>query len=237
MGPQRCSPNDFSPVVIALLFGHFLIPFPGLFSRHVKRNPKSCCSGRSGFWCSAGWIMFWLVMPQFDNGIFHFGLIDFGGVCRHRRDLRGVRGAEGVARFGPADCAIRGWPIRWRLRTIDGIHGDERWCNMAYKQEVNVPLLMTIGDRLGRSAARDRHRHAGVVSERGPAGSDARGQRGRGTGGIPGLPDPTFAELKDKQKEALAAKPHWVDEKKKTAVTMPIRQAMDYLESHDGRLP
>ena len=64
-------------MVIALLFGHFLIPFAGLLSRHVKRKPKALL-----FW--AIWVlafcwldMFWLVMPQFDNGVFHFGLIDF----------------------------------------------------------------------------------------------------------------------------------------------------------------
>lgn len=51
------------------------------------------------------------------------------------------------------------------------------------------------------------------------------------------LPDPSFVELKDEQQKALAAKPHWLDEKKKTAVTLPIRQAMEYLENHEGRLP
>lgn len=76
-GASTLHPNEFSPVVIALLFGHFLIPFPGLFSRYVKRNPKFLL-----FW--AIWVLafcwldlFWLVMPQFDKGIFHFGLIDF----------------------------------------------------------------------------------------------------------------------------------------------------------------
>ena len=75
-GASTVHPNQFSPVAIALLFGHFLIPFPALFSRHVKRNPKSLL-----FW--AVWVLvfcwldvFWLIMPQFDNGEFHLGLID-----------------------------------------------------------------------------------------------------------------------------------------------------------------
>ncbi len=75
-GASTAHPNAFSPVAIALLFGHFLIPFAGLLSRHVKRNPAALT-----FW--AVWVlafcwldMFWLVMPQFDNGKLHFGLID-----------------------------------------------------------------------------------------------------------------------------------------------------------------
>lgn len=108
---------------------------------------------------------------------------------------------------------------------------------MAYKQEVNVPLLMTIGIVsgvlllvivIGTQAWYQAEAQQEVMLEANEAAARA---------GSLGLPDPTFVELKDKQKEALAAKPHWVDEKKKTAVTMPIRQAMDYLESHDGRLP
>jgi hypothetical protein len=75
-GASTAHANQFSPVVIALLFGHFLIPFPGLLSRHVKRNAKGLT-----FW--AVWMLvfcwldlFWLVMPQFDNGKFHLGVID-----------------------------------------------------------------------------------------------------------------------------------------------------------------
>ena len=68
MEHRRVQPNDFSPVLIILLFGHFLIPFPGLLSRHVKRNRTVM-----GFW--AVWVLafcwldvFWLVVPQLDNG-------------------------------------------------------------------------------------------------------------------------------------------------------------------------
>jgi hypothetical protein len=75
-GASTVRPNDFSPVVIALLVGHFLIPFPGLLSRHVKRSPAALT-----FW--AVWMLvfcwvdvFWLIMPQFDDGVYHLGLID-----------------------------------------------------------------------------------------------------------------------------------------------------------------
>jgi hypothetical protein len=75
-GASTASANDFSPVVIALLFGHFLLPFGGLLSRHAKRNPAALT-----FW--AVWMLtfcwldvFWLIMPQFDDGAYHLGLID-----------------------------------------------------------------------------------------------------------------------------------------------------------------
>ena len=49
-----------------LLFGHFVIPFFGLLSRHIKRNRKALA-----FWCF--WVlamiyidMFWLVLPAID---------------------------------------------------------------------------------------------------------------------------------------------------------------------------
>lgn len=56
--------NGWTWVSLALLFGHFLIPFVGLLSRHVKRNPAAL-----QFW--AVWLLvfhwidvYWVVMPQ-----------------------------------------------------------------------------------------------------------------------------------------------------------------------------
>jgi hypothetical protein len=79
-GGSTAHPNEWSKVAIALLFGQLLIPFAGLLSRHVKRNTKSL-----GFW--AVWVLvfcwvdiFWLIMPQYDDGVFHFGLIDIAAV-------------------------------------------------------------------------------------------------------------------------------------------------------------
>jgi hypothetical protein len=77
-------------VVVALLFGHLLIPFCGLMSRHVKRYPVAL-----GFW--AVWQLFfcwvdmvWLVRPDYSPGSivdghympgkFDFGLIDITAV-------------------------------------------------------------------------------------------------------------------------------------------------------------
>jgi len=88
-GASTAAPNDFSPVVITLLVGHFLIPFPGLLSRHVKRNPATL-----SFW--AVWMLvfcwfdiFWLVAPQLDNGTLHLGPLD---LAEHLAVLLGIGG-------------------------------------------------------------------------------------------------------------------------------------------------
>ena len=66
----------WSYVSVALLFGHLLIPFAGLMSRHVKRFPPLLA-----FW--AVWLlvfhwidMFWIVMPEMEYGKFHFGVVE-----------------------------------------------------------------------------------------------------------------------------------------------------------------
>jgi hypothetical protein len=67
--------NPWSTVCLLLLFGHLLIPFAGLLSRHVKRNTKMLI-----FW--AAWLLvfhwidlYWLIMPEYDEHI-HFGLLE-----------------------------------------------------------------------------------------------------------------------------------------------------------------
>jgi hypothetical protein len=69
--------NDWKLVSAALLFGKFAIPFLGLISRQVKRNPKLL-----GFW--AVWVlvinyvdMYWLIMPQLDPQNPPVSLLDF----------------------------------------------------------------------------------------------------------------------------------------------------------------
>jgi hypothetical protein len=63
-------------VSLVLLFGHFLIPFVGLLSRHVKRN-----KGSLAFWAGLLLVMHWvdlyyLVMPQLFGQGPSFGLVD-----------------------------------------------------------------------------------------------------------------------------------------------------------------
>jgi hypothetical protein len=75
-GASTQLPNAYSPVVITLLIAHFVIPFPGLLSRHVKRNGASITFW--AVWVLAGcWLdIYWLVMPLFDDQNVTFGLID-----------------------------------------------------------------------------------------------------------------------------------------------------------------
>jgi hypothetical protein len=75
--------NAWSYVILVLLFGHFLIPFVGLMSRHAKRRPILLAA-----W--AGWLLLmhyvdllWLVMPEFTSAL-TFGAIELGlltGLC------------------------------------------------------------------------------------------------------------------------------------------------------------
>jgi hypothetical protein len=73
-GAATHDPNPWSGVLILLLFGHLLVPFAGLLSRHVKRRP-----GVLLFW--AIWLLimhwidiWWIVMPQFDKSSLTFGI-------------------------------------------------------------------------------------------------------------------------------------------------------------------
>ncbi len=59
--------NAWTPVLLLLLICHFVIPFLGLMSRHVKRSRAALA-----FWCS--WLfvwhiidLWWLVMPQLSS--------------------------------------------------------------------------------------------------------------------------------------------------------------------------
>jgi hypothetical protein len=59
-----------------LLFGHFVIPFFGLLSRHIKRRRPTLA-----FWCVWQLVMiyldmYWLVMPTLGVHSPPFGLVD-----------------------------------------------------------------------------------------------------------------------------------------------------------------
>ena len=69
--------NEWTPLAIVLLFGHFLIPFVCLMSRHVKR-----CTGSLVFF--AGWLvvmhaidLWWIVMPELGPS-FAIGWMEIG---------------------------------------------------------------------------------------------------------------------------------------------------------------
>jgi len=108
---------------------------------------------------------------------------------------------------------------------------------MAYKQEVNVPLVLTIGivsgilllvTIIGTQAWFQSEEQDEITLKSGEAAERALSID---------LPSASFAELQEMQRKALASKPHWVDEKTKTRVTLPIADAVEYLENHAVKLP
>ena len=98
-GTTQTTVNGWSYVIVAILFGHLLIPFAGLLSRHVKRNPAVLC-----FWAiwmlTFHWIdLFWVVMPQYNGEHIVFGLVEIaaligvGGIFLWAVLSRAVQGA------------------------------------------------------------------------------------------------------------------------------------------------
>ena len=69
--------NSWGLLLVLLLFGHFIVPFLGIMSRHVKGNHKAMI-----FWTIWMLVMHyldlvWLVMPEFGPSIV-FGLPELG---------------------------------------------------------------------------------------------------------------------------------------------------------------
>lgn len=65
-------------ISLLLLFGHLLLPFPGLLSRSVRRN-RAALAGWSVWLLVMHWIdLYWLVMPQLYEDGPAFGLVDVG---------------------------------------------------------------------------------------------------------------------------------------------------------------
>ncbi len=63
---------------LALLFGHFIIPFVGLMSRHAKRNRK-VLTFWAGYMLLMHWLdLYWLVMPAYDAETPVFGAAELG---------------------------------------------------------------------------------------------------------------------------------------------------------------
>lgn len=71
-------PNAWTVIAVLLLFGHFLLPFAGLLSRHVKRH-------RAGLALWAAWLLvmhwldlYWLVMPELTPAGLPLGPVELG---------------------------------------------------------------------------------------------------------------------------------------------------------------
>jgi hypothetical protein len=66
-------------VLVLLLLGHFIIPFLGIMSRHVKDN-QSAMIGWTIFILAMHYVdLYWLVMPEFRPWI-AFGLPEIGSL-------------------------------------------------------------------------------------------------------------------------------------------------------------
>jgi hypothetical protein len=113
---------------------------------------------------------------------------------------------------------------------------------MAFKQEVNVPLVFTIGVIsgimllvivIGTQAWYQSEENIEIAQKTHEAYmADA-------SMFVPGsLVNPMpFPQLKAQQLVALEGKTHWTDDKKKTRATMPVKDAMSWLAEHNGNLP
>jgi hypothetical protein len=108
---------------------------------------------------------------------------------------------------------------------------------MAFKQEVNVPLVVTVGIVsgilllvivIGTQAWYQSEEQSEIALKAAEAAQRAPTND---------FPYKTFAALKVEQQGNLTAPPHWVDPKTKAAVTIPIDQAIDYLANNGGKLP
>jgi hypothetical protein len=72
----RRQTGDWAWVSLALLFGHFVIPFLVLISRFVKRRPR-LLAVTGIYMVLMTWLdLYWLVIPQFSPGVARFGLLD-----------------------------------------------------------------------------------------------------------------------------------------------------------------
>ena len=70
--------HGWQPISLMILFGHFVVPFIVLMSRHAKRNPFVL--GAAAVWMLfMHWIdLYWLVKPNFDHHGAKFGIADVG---------------------------------------------------------------------------------------------------------------------------------------------------------------
>ena len=59
--------HGWKPVSIALLLGHFVLPFGGLISRHVKRHRVGLSFWAVFLLVMHGVDLFWLIMPSLEH--------------------------------------------------------------------------------------------------------------------------------------------------------------------------
>ena len=96
--------GSWKAVSLTLLFGHFIVPFCFLLSRHVKRHKRALVA--AAIWMLAMHYvdLYWMIMPTLDTGSAHPSWID----------LAGLLGPLGVLALVIACKASRGplYPLR-----------------------------------------------------------------------------------------------------------------------------
>jgi hypothetical protein len=108
---------------------------------------------------------------------------------------------------------------------------------MAFKQEVNVPLLFTIGVISGimilviviGTQAWYQSEELNEIAVKAQEATDRALDSSS--------PTKSFAELKHEQQTALETAAHWTDTTKKNRAAVPIGDAIAYLTDHQGKLP
>lgn len=109
---ERWDADSWKPVSLSILFGHFIIPFVLLLSRHVKRHPVGLSVGAVIMLVMHYVDLYWLVMPTYDHHHATFGVVD---IC-------GLLGPLGIAAFLLARQAAAGplYPLRdpWLAETV-----------------------------------------------------------------------------------------------------------------------
>ncbi len=100
---HRWDDSGWAKVSLSILFGHFVIPFILLLSRHVKRHALGLSVGAVIMLVMHYVDLYWLVMPTVDHH-FHFSVVD----------LCGLVGPLGIAAFLVARQAAKGplYPLR-----------------------------------------------------------------------------------------------------------------------------
>jgi len=74
---HRRQSGDWTTWALIVLFGHFVIPFFALISRHAKRN-KNFLAFMAAWMVVMHWVdIYWIAMPEFNEGAFSLHPIDF----------------------------------------------------------------------------------------------------------------------------------------------------------------
>ena len=77
-GASTVEPSGWSAVALALLLGHFVLPFAGLLSRHAKRS-RVWLGGMAAWLLVMHWLdLYWLVMPEAPAAGWPPGLAEIG---------------------------------------------------------------------------------------------------------------------------------------------------------------